>query len=156
MLDFKTRKGGSRKTVDLKDAERLQPFNSKEVQFIFDISHETSAKRKRCLGIIGDEVGWAELNLLYLVHIFVSSKYPHHTYYQFQNLYSYCLKKKLSIEKVVFKERLMLDIEQLLEEFKSDVIQRITTYRRDNSTGTFRVIPEPSETPNPGGTAETA
>jgi hypothetical protein len=156
MTDFKTRKGGSRKTVDLKDIERLQPFNSKEVQLIFNISHQTIAERKKILGIQRKPVGWAELNVLYLLHIFVSSKYQHHTYYQFQNLYCHCLNNGLSLEIEVFQKMLMLNTTQLFKEFKVDVLSRISSYRQQHSTGTYRVIPEPSETPNPDGTTETA
>jgi hypothetical protein len=156
MTDFKTRKGGSRKTVDIKDIERLQPFNSKEVQLIFNISHQTIAERKKILGIQRKPVGWAELNVLYLLHIFVSSKYQHHTYYQFQNLYHHCLNNGLSIEIEVFQKMLMLNTTQLFKEFKVDVLSRISSYRQHNGTGTYRVISELTETPNPDGTTETA
>ena len=155
MLDFKTRKGGVRKIIDLKNEDALQPFSSKEVQLIFDISHQTIAERKRILGIQRKPVGWAELKVLYLLHVFVSSKYPHHTYYQFQSLYHHCLNNGLSLEIEVFQKMLMLNTNQLFKEFKTDVVQRITTYRQHNGTGTYRVIPEPSEAPSPDG-AETA
>jgi hypothetical protein len=153
---FNPRKGGSRKTVDLRDEDALQPFNSKEIQLIFRISHQTIAERKGILGIKGERVGWAELNILYLLHVFVSSKYPHHTYYQFQSLYHHCLNNGLSLEIEVFQKMLMLNTTQLFKEFKVDVVQRITTYRQHNGTGTYRVISELTETPNPDGTTETA
>ena len=155
MANFETRKGGTRKIIHLKDEDALQPFSSEEIQLIFKVSHQTIAERKGILGIKRKPVGWAELNVLYLLHIFVSSKYQHHTYYQFQSLYHHCLNNGLSLEIEVFQKMLMLNTNQLFKEFKTDVIQRITTYRQHNGTGTYRVIPKPSEAPSPDG-AETA
>jgi hypothetical protein len=156
MGDFRSRQGGIRKTIDLRDENALEPFSSKEIQLIFKVSHQTIADRKGVLGITRKPVDWAELNILYLLHIFVSSKYPHHTYYQFQSLYHHCLNNGLSIEIEVFQKMLMLNTTQLFKEFKVDVLSRISSYRQHNGTGTYRVISELTETPNPDGTTETA
>ncbi|HEY9867049.1 MAG TPA: hypothetical protein V6D21_22940, partial [Candidatus Obscuribacterales bacterium] len=106
-MTFNPRKGGSRKTVDLKSDETLEPFSLKEIQKIFKVSHQTIAERKTVLGISGKPVKWDELNNLYLLHVFVSSSYPYHTYYQFQSLYYHCLNNGLSVEVEVFEKVLM-------------------------------------------------
>ena len=149
MNSFYPRHGGSRKIIDLKNDEALEPFSSKEIQAIFKVSHQTIAERKGVLGLSRKPVGWTELNDLFLLHIFVSSKYPFHTYYQFQSLYVHCLKNNLSIELEVFEKMLMLDIQKEKQEFKDHVIQRIRKLRKqNNATGTYRVISTESEVSN--------